>query len=308
MDGNNKEAIEVAEEALIVAERTYGPNHNKVFDNLKCLSALYKLEGRYSEAAKLCQRAMEIYKTIDHPFAPYHTFLGLYDKNKFIETESIWYQALAEDEKEFGKDHLCVGLDLNILVKYYIRQEKYDKAEPLRKRALAILEKELGFDDPNTFSYFFSLVVFYFHHDRYVEAETHCRRLLSLTEEVLGEDHHEIITTKCLLGQILYRQEKYAEAVPVFEQCLEKSKDQEQAYCMHYLADTYKNLGKYIDAEVMYQQLLDMAKEQYGPDHRVVNKYILELFRIYRKMNRPKDAAELREILIEKGILITGKR
>jgi tetratricopeptide (TPR) repeat protein len=58
--GRYSEAAKVAEEALIVAERTFGPNHPRVAASLNNLVELYRAQGRYTDAEPLYKRSLKI--------------------------------------------------------------------------------------------------------------------------------------------------------------------------------------------------------------------------------------------------------
>ncbi|KPL16079.1 MAG: hypothetical protein AMJ92_13165, partial [candidate division Zixibacteria bacterium SM23_81] len=58
--GRYGEAAKVAEEALTVAEKTFGPNHPYVATSLNNLAGLYQAQGKYSEAEPLYKRALAI--------------------------------------------------------------------------------------------------------------------------------------------------------------------------------------------------------------------------------------------------------
>jgi len=63
-------AAKVAEEALTVAERTFGPDHPRVAASLVNLAAVYEAQGRYAEAEFLYKRALGIVEKAlgsDHP-------------------------------------------------------------------------------------------------------------------------------------------------------------------------------------------------------------------------------------------------
>src|SRR3989338_4939373 len=68
--GQYSEAATVAEEALKVAERTFGPDHPHVAASLNNLAELYKAQGKYAQAEPLHKRALEILGKVlgpDHP-------------------------------------------------------------------------------------------------------------------------------------------------------------------------------------------------------------------------------------------------
>jgi tetratricopeptide (TPR) repeat protein len=58
--GRYSEAAKVAEEALIVAEKTFGPNHPRVATSLNNLVELYRAQGKYAETDPLYKRSLKI--------------------------------------------------------------------------------------------------------------------------------------------------------------------------------------------------------------------------------------------------------
>jgi tetratricopeptide (TPR) repeat protein len=58
--GSYSEATKVAEEALTIAEKTFGLNHPAVATSLNNLAMLYEAQGKYAEAEPLYKRSMKI--------------------------------------------------------------------------------------------------------------------------------------------------------------------------------------------------------------------------------------------------------
>jgi tetratricopeptide (TPR) repeat protein len=68
--GKYAEATDVAQRALALAERLFGPNHTKVATALNALATLYRAQGRYGEAEPLLKRALATSEKAlgpDHP-------------------------------------------------------------------------------------------------------------------------------------------------------------------------------------------------------------------------------------------------
>lgn len=107
------EAVKVAEEALKVAEKTFGLEHPNVATSLNNLGLIYQAQGKYEKAEPLYIRALEI------------------------------------DEKEFGKDHPDIAIDLNNLGLLCYFQGRYYEAKAFYERALKISEKALGPEHPS---------------------------------------------------------------------------------------------------------------------------------------------------------------
>ena len=68
--GRYEEASKVAEEALHVAEKTFGPNHPHVAVSLNGLGELYRAQGKCSEAEPLHNRSLEIFEKAVGPELP----------------------------------------------------------------------------------------------------------------------------------------------------------------------------------------------------------------------------------------------
>src|SRR4029077_2684288 len=104
-EGKYAEGIPVAQEAVRVAETTFGADYQNLARSLNLLGLMYGQQGKYAEA------------------------------------EPLFKRSLAIREKALGPDHPEVAVSLNNLAALYRTQGKYAEAEPLFKRSLAIREK-----------------------------------------------------------------------------------------------------------------------------------------------------------------------
>ena len=103
--GHYAEGAKVAEEALGVAERTFGPDHPNVATSLNDLALLYYSQGKYAEAEPLYKRSLKI------------------------------------AEKALGPDHPNVAAVLENMAKCCREMGKKDEAEKLEARAKKIRNK-----------------------------------------------------------------------------------------------------------------------------------------------------------------------
>ena len=111
--GKYAEAVPLAQRAVELAEKQFGPEHPEVATSLNNIAVLYRAQGRYAEAEPLYQRA------------------------------------LAVNEKALGPDHPNVDESLRNLWLLYRAQGRHAEAEPLLKRRMAIDEKRLAPRRPN---------------------------------------------------------------------------------------------------------------------------------------------------------------
>jgi tetratricopeptide (TPR) repeat protein len=101
-------AIPVAQQALDLAESTYGANSPEAALSLNNLAMLYKKTKKYPAA------------------------------------EKMYLKALAASEKIVGKDNADLAVPLNNLAMLYESQKNYKKSDEYSKRAISILEKKYG--------------------------------------------------------------------------------------------------------------------------------------------------------------------
>ena len=79
--------------------------------SLNNLAALYKNQGRYSEAEPLYQQALELYKRLlgeEHPYvaSSLHNLAALYDnQGRYSEAEPLYQQALELTKRLLGEEH-----------------------------------------------------------------------------------------------------------------------------------------------------------------------------------------------------------
>ncbi|UCE73013.1 MAG: tetratricopeptide repeat protein, partial [Methanomassiliicoccales archaeon] len=220
--GRYSEAAKVAEEALSVAEKTFGPDHPAVAISLNNLAGLYDSQGRYGEAEPLYKRALAIAKKAfgpDHPnvAACLNNLAELYRaQGKYAEAERLYIRALKIGEKALGPDHPNVAMFLGNLATVYQAQGKYAEAEPPYKRALTIMEKSLGPDHPHVATSLNNLGEVYRAQGRYSEAEPLHKQALTIREKALGKNHPDVAQSLNNLALLYQAQGRYTEAEPLY--------------------------------------------------------------------------------------------
>src|SRR5580692_5691575 len=107
-EGRYPEAVPLAEKAVELAKRVYGPEHPYTATSLNNLGELRQAMGEYPKAEPLLQEALRI------------------------------------RQKVLGPEHPDTALSLNNLGELYRAMGEYPKAEPLLQEALRIRQKVLG--------------------------------------------------------------------------------------------------------------------------------------------------------------------
>ncbi len=148
------EALNVAEEAISVAEVTFGPEHPNVARSLHNVAILLLAQGRLAEAESLFKRVLTIYENALEPahpvfVTPLHNLAFLYGRQgRYGEAETLAKRALTIQENALGAEHPRVAELLKTLAFVYTAQGRYAEAEPVFKRTLSIYEQFLQPDHP----------------------------------------------------------------------------------------------------------------------------------------------------------------
>jgi len=271
--GNFAEAMELAGQSLVLAERQFGPDHPNVAESLTYLAALNNAQGRYGEAEPLCKRALAIL------------------------------------ENALGPDHSDVAKALNNLAELYRAQARYADAEPLYQRSLRIQETALGTGHPDVADPINNLALLYFSQGRFKEAEPLIQRSLEITEKAVGADHPSVATVLNNQAELFEAESRYADAEPLFRRSLairEKALDPGHPHVglsLHSLASLYLTQARFADAEPLFRRGLANWEKALGPEHPDVGNSLVGLAATYYGQGRYGDA----EPLLKRALAIAEK-
>jgi CHAT domain-containing protein/Tfp pilus assembly protein PilF len=302
-EGRYKEAVPVAQEALQVAEQTFGPERPQVAVSLNGLAEMYRAGGRYAEAVPLVVRALGI---LEKSFGPndrdvattLNNLAGLYKaQGKYQEAEPLYQRALGIREKVFGPEHQEVATSLNNLAELYDAEGRYDQAEPLLQRALAIQEKSP--DGLATANVLNNLAALYQAQSRYALAEPLLQRALAIQEKSLGPEHIAVANSLNNLAALYEAQGRYAEAETPMKHALETAEKSlgpdhpDVSIFLNNLAELYVVQGRYDQAEPLLKSALAIREKALGPDYLEVAGSLHNLAALYQTQGRYPEAVPL---------------
>jgi CHAT domain-containing protein/tetratricopeptide (TPR) repeat protein len=236
--GNYAAALPVEQQALQVAQATWGPNDSHV-----ALSS---------------------------------NFLGILemDLEKFSDAETHLNQALAIDTKNEGAEGKSAATDLFNLGELYQEEGKYPAAEKAMQQALAIHEKVLGENNDSVATDANNLALIYLRESKYAESETLYKKAVA-TEEKLGDAAGEA-TALGGLGTLYDQTSKFADAEQAFSQALAanlKALGPQHpliGLSLDHLAQAYTNEGKFTDAEQTYAKAYASEQKSTSPDQATI--------------------------------------
>jgi tetratricopeptide (TPR) repeat protein len=303
--GKWKESLPQAQEALRLAEATFGPEHANTAAALKKVGVAYMFLGELGEAHPLFERALKIReKVFGEESVPVGESINdlaqvEFEEGKYKEAEEHYQRSLAIVEKVSGPENTNVADCLLNLATLYETKGRYKEAEPLLKRALAIDEKAFGPDHRDVADILQGLAVASEREGHLAEAEPLLKRALAIEEKALGPDHPDVAQKLNNLGKLYFVQGRYADAEPLFVRAL---KIDEAALGVNHpdvatrannLAVLYETQGRYVEAEPFYKRALKIRERTFGPVHTVVASTLNNFAAFYYGQGRYAEAEPL---------------
>jgi tetratricopeptide (TPR) repeat protein len=220
------EAEALYRRAVILAERSFGPDNPQVATCLNNLASLLQATNRLEESESLYRRTLVIDERNlgpDHPTVATHLnnlAQLLQITNRREEAEPLMWRVLAISEHSFGRDHPKVTVGLNNLASLLQDMNRPEEAEVLYRRALAIDEKHLGSSHPNVATGLNNLASLLQATNRMGEAESLYRRGLAIDEQTLGPGHFNVARDLSNLAWLLSVTGRPGEAEPLMWRAL----------------------------------------------------------------------------------------
>lgn len=270
--GSYSEAESLYKEAVAIAEKNLGRDHNDTATYLGNLAGLFVLEGRFAEA------------------------------------EPLLKEVLAFRRKSLGNHHSETAKSLNNLAFLFQRSGRFSQAEPLYKEAIAITQS-LREDHPDTPQYLSNLGTIYQLEGRYADAEPKLEEALALRRKLLGNNHRDTAQSMNNLAVLRRAQGRYADAEALFEEALTIARTiygeqhPNTAVCLNNLGNLYQTQGRYADAERLYRESLAVSEKVFGNDSIQIAESINNLASIYKAQERHAEA----EPLYKQSLDITRK-
>jgi tetratricopeptide (TPR) repeat protein len=274
-----QEAEPLIRRALVIDEKSFGPEHPNVAGDLNNLAQLLQTTNRLSEAEPLMRRALVI---DEKTFGPEHPSVArdlnnlatlLQATNRLSEAEPLMRRALVINEKTFGPEHSRIAIDVNNLATLLLATNRLSEAEPLMRRALVIDERIVGPEHHDVASDLNNLATLLQATNRLSEAEPLMRRALVIDEKSFGPDHPDVAIDLNNLARLLQSTNRLSEAEPLMRRALvidEKSFGPDHpdvARDLNRLARLLQDTNRPREAEPLMRRALVIVEKSFGPDH-----------------------------------------
>lgn len=296
------EAIPIAQQAVRVAEATYGPADRHLGLSLNVLGILLSDRESLADAETTLQRALGVMTKASGSesgdVASVLDNLGnVYRKQgRYPEAEKATQQALVIHQKANGANDPSVATDAGNLALIYVAEGKYAEAEPLCRLAIAIDEKQPQAGNRDLSVDLSNLGDLYLKEGKYAEAEPVLLKALSTDLSAVGKDHPLVALDLSNLANAFLYEGKFAQAEPVLQRAMAivtNAKNIAPDIGITVLQTTAaldRDEGKYPESEHLYLQVLANRQKALGPDHPDVALVLDNLGSVFSAEGRYSDA------------------
>jgi CHAT domain-containing protein/Tfp pilus assembly protein PilF len=273
------QAGRVLEQALKVAEDTYGPKDVRVAPIVNSLAAVCMSLERWDDAVTFLERALRLGEASlgndDPALVPTLSNLGLALKNlgRLTDAEPVQRQLVTIEVKQKGAENPDIAPDLSTLGEIYMGEKKFVQAEAVFQLLLRIEKKALGPTDPDLATMYDVLAQISLELGHLDQAETQAQTALHLIEKGGHPDDPNLALCLGVLAEIYDGQKRYTDEIAALKRKIgldEKTLGAESSV----FADELNKLGNLehrqdddAEAEPVLRQALAIREKALGPDH-----------------------------------------
>jgi non-specific serine/threonine protein kinase/serine/threonine-protein kinase len=221
------------------------------------------------------------------------------DQGKLREAEGLFRESLAVRKQLVGDEHPTVAQTLNKLSGVLTLEGKAAEAEKANHEAVRVFGWRFGSGDPADAD-FFSRGDTFFEQGNLAQAETCFRQSLAMRRKRSGVQDVEIALSA--LGSTLRRQQRFAEAEPLYRECLaSRETNCPNAWYTWYtrmmLGATLLGKRKYVEAEPLLVSGYEGMREREDKIRdrtKVLKESLQSLIQLFEATSRPEQAEEWR--------------
>jgi CHAT domain-containing protein/Tfp pilus assembly protein PilF len=297
--GRFAEAEPLYQGALVVLERSLGPDHPEVGIVTGNLAELYRVLGRRTDAEPLSRRSLAIAEKAPGQDGQalgqslHNLAVLLQDQRRDAEAVPLFQRAIAIYERVLGPNHPAVGESLVGLAQSYQALQRQPEIIPLLERALAIFEGALGPLHPDVVTILNRLAEAHAEAGHPTEVERLHDRARAAQAGALKAEAPVMVADLMHQAHLLMQGAQYADAEHQLELALDLAEKglgpeaQGTAACLSSLALARKSLGRFDEAEEGYRRALAILEKSAGPDHPDTATVLNNLAELMRAQRRP---------------------
>lgn len=313
--------IDLAERALALAEKTFGPGDVRLAKSLHNLAQVYVSSFRYEEAGPLFEKALSIYENSSKRGSREHARIRI-DQGVFCILSSMQMPDNQKRAPASFKD--AIGMleafpepttdlaDAILYLAMFVEPNAPQEAEILYKRLIEVRAGLLGKDHPEVAEAMTTLAGLYLSQDRFAEAEALYKRALAIHEKAASGDRSLLIGSLYDMGAVYEEQRKYDEAEPYYRRAFEISERYYGPQSLHLTPDMALMAGFYlyhggysgsIKAEALYRRLVSIYDKYPGKEDLAQAKAIYNLLLAMYVRGKKDDE----EAFLKKALTLWGR-
>ncbi|WP_214041665.1 FxSxx-COOH system tetratricopeptide repeat protein, partial [Methanoculleus sp.] len=299
------ESREAYERALRIDEKTYGPDHPNVAQDVNNIGTVLRDLGDLSGAKEYFERALRISEEAcrpkDYPnIAVSVNNIGavLHALGDLKRAKEYFERALIINEQIYGSDHPEIATGLNNIGTVLRDLGDLPGAKEHFEQALRIGERTYGPDHPNVAKNVGNLGRALQALGDLKGAKGNLERALRISERTYGYDHPEVAKNVNNLGLVLHDLGDLKGAKEHFERAL-RINERTYGYDHPEVAKNVNNLGRVLHdlgdlkgAKEHFERALRINERTYGYDHPEVAKNVNNLGRVLHDLGDLKGAKE----------------
>ena len=287
--GDNHQAKEYYERALLIQLKKLGPDHVEVARTYHNMGTLHRDLGDYQQAKEYYERAlsMQLNKLgSDHVnvACTYHNIGTLHrDLGDYQQAKAYYQRALFIRLNNLGSDHVNVACTYHNIGTLHRDLGDYQQAKEYYERALSIQLDKLGPDHVDAACTYYNMGTLYCHLGDNQRAKKYYESALSIRLNKLGPDHVDVASTYHNMGTLHCHLRDYQEAKGYYECALfiqlnKLGPDHVDVACTyHNMGILHCHLGDHQQAKEYNERALSIYVKMLGPDH-------VEVARTYHNM------------------------
>lgn len=220
------EAEKILTRVLDARLRTLEPTDQRLQSTRDALGGLYRMQGKYAQAAEVYTATLESYKIRYGPEHPKTiskaTDLGkaLQQAGKLDDAEAVLRTTLETSRRINGPDHFDTLTAAGFLADTLQVKGDLDEAATLRRAVAEGRAKSLGPDHPQTLIAWTNVAYILTDLKRYNEAEQVLLNVLDARRRILGPEHGDVALTLSLLGLNAVKAQQLEQAEDYLRRCL----------------------------------------------------------------------------------------
>ncbi len=300
-------------------EKAVGKKSPEYATTTNLLADLYDNLQRYDKAQPLYEQSAAIFlETLGETHQKYQNAMNnlatCYLKTQsYPKAKATLSKLLVVLKAKYGENSAKYADTQIILAGLYYETNEFKKAEELYNLGLESYKATFTSKNTNYIEALENLATLYKNQGRNNEAEDLYLEALGACKEVLGNDSAISMNLMDELGILYTSMGSYEQAAEIHkENLISRSKKgistQEYAQTAAHLATLYSAMGKYVEAEPLFRQALDIEEKVSGKNTVAYSSILNNLGNLYTAMGRYAEAGKIYEQVLEtrKGTLSTN--